>query len=45
MRSRNNAEPFAEKYPRLVAGVPGCLAEGERLASLVRPALGRVGDE
>jgi len=40
MRSRNNAELFAEKYPRLVAEVQGCLAEGERLASLARSALG-----
>ena len=30
---------FAEKYPRLVAEVDECLAEGERLAALVRSAL------
>ncbi len=31
-----DAEPFAEKYPRLVAEVEECLAEGERLADIIR---------
>ena len=36
-----DAEPFAEKYPRLVAEVQveECLAEGERLTKLVRKQL------
>ncbi len=37
-----DAEPFAEKYPRLVAEVEECLAEGERLGSLVRSRLSAV---
>jgi type I restriction enzyme M protein len=37
-----DAEPFAEKYPRLVAEVEECLAEGERLAALVRDRLASV---
>ena len=36
------AEPFAEKYPRGVAEVEECLADGERLASLVRSRLAAV---
>jgi type I restriction enzyme M protein len=31
-----DTEPFAEKYPRLVAEVEECFAEGERLAALIR---------
>lgn len=36
MRSKRSDEPFAEKYPRLVAE---CLKEGERLAIVVRDRL------
>jgi type I restriction enzyme M protein len=38
----DDAEPFAEKYPRLVAEVEECLAEGERLAAVIRQQLGRI---
>ncbi len=34
-----DAEPFAEKYPRLVAEVEECLAESARLAAVVREQL------
>lgn len=34
-----DAEPFAEKYPRLVAEVEEYLMEGERLSARVRSAL------
>jgi type I restriction enzyme M protein len=34
-----DAEPFAEKYPRLVAELEGHLAEGERLSKLIRSVL------
>jgi len=37
-----DAEPFAEKYPRLVAEVEGSLVEGERLAAIIRLNLTRV---
>ena len=37
-----DAEPFAEKYPRLVAELEECFAEGERLADVIREQLGRV---
>ena len=37
-----DAEPFAEKYPRLVAEVEECFAEGERLSHLIRANLQRV---
>ena len=37
-----DAEPFAEKYPRLVAEVEECLAEGERLSNVIRAQLGRI---
>jgi len=44
MRNNRNAEPFAEKYPRLVAEVEveECLAQGERLTQLVRDPLLKV---
>ncbi|HEX8916272.1 MAG TPA: class I SAM-dependent DNA methyltransferase [Humisphaera sp.] len=38
----DDAEPFVEKYPRLVAEVEECLAEGERLAAILRERLGLV---
>ena len=34
-----DAEPFAEKYPRLVAEVEECFAAGERLMAVVRQKL------
>jgi len=37
-----DAEPFAEKYPRLLGAVQECLAEGERLAAVVRQQMGQV---
>ena len=37
-----DAEPFAEKYPRLVAEVEECLAEGERLGNVVRVRLSLI---
>lgn len=39
-----DAEPFAEKYPRLVAEVDECLKEGERLAGFIRLRLAGVHD-
>ncbi len=39
-----DAEPFAEKYPRLVAEVEECFAEGERLTASIRRALGGISD-
>jgi type I restriction enzyme M protein len=39
-----DAEPFAEKYSRLVAEVEECLAEGERLSVAVRAAFREVVD-
>jgi len=38
----DDAEPFAEKYPRLVAEVEECFREGERLAAMVRQKLASV---
>ena len=35
----DDGEPFAEKYPRLVAELEECFGEGERLASVVRKAI------
>jgi type I restriction enzyme M protein len=35
----DDAEPFAEKYPRLVAELEECFKEGERLTGLVRDRL------
>jgi type I restriction enzyme M protein len=39
-----DAEPFAEKYPRLVAEVEEYLKEGERLAAVIRQRLSGVVD-
>ena len=39
------AEPFAEKYPRGVAEVEECVAEGERLTAVIRQQLGKVNDD
>ena len=43
MRERSRAlkmgEPFAEKYPRLLAELEECFGEGERLMAVVRSRL------
>ncbi len=39
----DDGEPFAEKYPRLLAELEECFAEGERLTALVRERLKGVG--
>jgi type I restriction enzyme M protein len=39
---RHDGEPFAEKYPRLLAELEECLGEGERLMGVVRERLGGV---
>ncbi len=38
-----DSEPFAEKYPRLLAELEECFAEGERLMGVVRDQLNLVG--
>ncbi|MGI9014002.1 MAG: N-6 DNA methylase [Phycisphaerales bacterium] len=38
----NDGEPFEEKYPRLLAELEGCFAEGERLTGVIREQLGKV---
>ena len=38
----DNGEPFAEKYPRLLAELVECFGEGERLMAVVREQLGGV---
>jgi len=38
------AEPFTETYPRLVAELEECFAEGDRLTTLIREQLGSVSD-
>ena len=38
----DDAEPFAEKYPRLVAELEECFLEGERLTTIIRGRLGRI---
>ena len=35
----DDGEPFAEKYPRLLAEMEQCFAEGERLVGVVRTRL------
>jgi type I restriction enzyme M protein len=39
----DDGEPFAEKFPRLVAELEEHFAESERLMKAVRENLGRVG--
>jgi type I restriction enzyme M protein len=39
-----DAEPFTEKYPRLLAELEACFGEGERLMAIVRQQLKGVGD-
>lgn len=38
------SEPFADKYPRLVAELEECFGEGERLMRVVRERLKGVSD-
>ena len=38
----DNGEPFAEKYPRLLAELGVCFGEGERLMTVVRERLNEV---
>lgn len=40
----DDGEPFAEKYPRLLAEVEACFGEGERLMAVVRERLKGVSD-
>jgi type I restriction enzyme M protein len=40
----DDGEPFAEKYPRLLAELEECFGEGERLMAVVRGKLKGVGD-
>lgn len=40
-----DSEPFAEKYPRLLAELEDHFAESERLTKVIRENLGRVGNE
>ena len=39
----DDGEPFAEKYPRLLAELEACFGEGERLMAVVREQLTGVG--
>ena len=39
----DDGEPFAEKYPRLLAELEACFGEGERLMAVVREQLKGVG--
>lgn len=39
-----DAEPFAKKYPRLVADLEESFAEGERLMALIRSSVRGVAD-
>lgn len=41
----DDGEPFAKKYPRLVAELEKCFAEGEQLMGAVRERLGAVGED
>jgi type I restriction enzyme M protein len=40
----DDAEPFAEKYPRLVAELEEHFAEGERLTAVIRQRFAEVGE-
>ncbi len=40
----DDGEPFAEKYPRLLAELEEYFAEGERLTAMIREQLGKVDD-
>lgn len=41
----DDAEPFTEKYPRLVAELEACFAETDRLTKTIRDQLGRIDHE
>jgi len=41
----DDAEPFAEKYPRLVSEVEECFAEGERLTTVIRGRLNGISSD
>ena len=41
----DDGEPFAEKYPRLLAELEECFGEGERLMGVVREKLARLGSD
>jgi type I restriction enzyme M protein len=49
MRTRSSqnfhAKPFAERYPRLVAELEECFAEGDRLIASVRQQLQGLANE
>jgi type I restriction enzyme M protein len=40
----DDGEPFAEKYPRLLAELEEQFAEGEKLTAVIREKLGRLGN-
>jgi len=42
MRTKRNAEPFVEKYPRLVMEVEECFGEGRPLEVIIRAGLWEV---
>jgi len=41
-KQEDDAEPFADKYPRLLTELEECFIEGERLMEIVRERLGEV---
>lgn len=41
-KGRARGEPFAEKFPRLVAELEECFADGERLTGVIRERLATV---
>ena len=41
-KEEDEAEPFLESYPRLVADLEECLAEGDRLTTVVRGLLAGI---
>ena len=43
-RQEDDGEPFAKKYPRLLAELVECFGEGERLMAMVREKLNGVGN-
>jgi len=42
---KDDGEPFAEKYPRLLAELEKCFVESERLTTVVRAAVRAVSDD
>lgn len=43
--ANEDAEPFSDKYPRLVRELDACLAESERMTGVVRSLIGGVADD